>query len=167
MVKIKYITEPYKKTFRRPYKSASRPAVKRKQPFATLPLDFVKFEVYEYAATTHVKLELSIDKSFPIDGNAIFTLPTLIAYHQIPLPKGVTFKAGAHANVKTLITSLHKVPKTSGIFPLSTLWLSVSNPGSWDPVETSVAGVPSTAPAPMAFSISELLNDRIFVAIPS
>ena len=35
---------------------------------------------YEYAATTHVKLELSIAKSLPIDGNAIFTLPTLIAY---------------------------------------------------------------------------------------
>lgn len=39
--------------------------------------------LYEYAATTQVKFELSILKSLPIDGNAILTLPTLIAYHQM------------------------------------------------------------------------------------
>ena len=39
--------------------------------------------LYEYAATTHVKLELSIIKLLPIEGNAIFTLPTLKPYHQM------------------------------------------------------------------------------------
>ena len=38
---------------------------------------------YEYAATTHVKFELSIIKSLPIEGNAMLTLPTLMAYHQM------------------------------------------------------------------------------------